>query len=161
MSSVANFWHGWEAVDYLPFRTAIIVAGPVDRSPTDRALHCRGRSSVQRERRDVRNTNRTRTSAVSRNKSATRARCIWDSFCATSVNRTRAATSAPAHNSALRNRCSSPAAGNRSIHRMLFGTLARMRSQAAYMFLDVRQRIWCALEGYLTAYRVDLGPSHA
>ena len=73
------------------------------------------------------------TSTVSKKISATLARSMCSSFLATSVKRTRDAIPGPAHNEAVRRRCSSPAGGKRKSHKMLFGTRCRMRSHAAKM----------------------------
>lgn len=68
-------------------------------------------------------------SAVSRTMSQMRAREMWRCLGATSVKRTREATSSPAQRRAVARRWDSPRSGKRRSQRIDFGTRARMRSQ--------------------------------
>lgn len=68
-------------------------------------------------------------SGVSKKRSQIRARDMCCPLGATSVNQIRDAISSPAQSLAVRLRLLSPRSGNRSSHRMAFGTLARIRNQ--------------------------------
>ena len=89
------------------------------------ALHWR-----EHQHSDSSQAKRQRTSTVSKKMSGNLHLWMWTSFLVTSVKRMRDATSLPTHCRVVRMRFSSAAGGKRSNHKMLLGTLCRMRSHA-------------------------------